>query len=47
MSDSTNNEVDNGAADAVAASAIMVVVILTAIHFIYTGGLSAFIEKIF
>lgn len=46
MSDS-NNEIDNGGADAVAATAIITLVILGAIHFIYTGGLPAFISHVF
>lgn len=47
MSDSTNKEVDNGNADAVAATALITIVILGAIHLIYTGGLSAFFSRIF
>lgn len=46
MSES-NNEIDNGSADAVAATAIITLVILGAIHFIYTGGLPAFLAHIF
>lgn len=33
-------------ADAVAAFAVIVVAILTAIHFVYTGGLPAFLEHV-
>ena len=47
MSDSANKDVDNGTADAVAATTLIVVVILGAIHLIYTGGLSAFISAVF
>lgn len=47
MSDSEHQEQDNGAADAVAASALMTLIILSAIHLIYTGGLSAFFAKVF
>ena len=47
MSDSVNHEVDNGPADAVAATAIITFIVLGAIHFIYTGGLPAFISKFF
>lgn len=47
MSDLTNNEVDNGGADAVAAMSLITLVIVGAIHFIYTGGLPAFIAHVF
>jgi len=47
MSDSANKDVDNGTADAVAATALITIVILCAIHLIYTGGLSAFLSKVF
>ena len=47
MSDSANKDVDNGAADAIAATALITVVILGAIHLIYTGGLSAFLSNFF
>lgn len=52
MSDSANSdleskEVDNGAADAVAATALITLVILGVIHLIYTGGLSAFVARLF
>jgi|GEM_PF-2209662 len=48
MSDSVDTEVDdNGCADAIAAIAITGFVILGSIHFIYTGGLPAFIAYIF
>jgi len=46
MSD-TNNEIDNGSADAFAATAVITFVILGAIHFIYTGGLPAFFAYVF
>ena len=47
MSDSANKQVDNGSADAVAATALIALTILVAIDNIYTGGLLAFIEKVF
>lgn len=47
MSELANQKDDNGTADAVAATALITLVILGAIHFIYTGGLSAFFDKIF
>ena len=46
MSDSTSEDTDNGTADAIAATALITVAILTAIHLIYTGGLSAFIARV-
>lgn len=46
MSDLANKEDDNGTVDAIAATALITVGILGAIHFIYTGGLSAFFDKI-
>lgn len=42
-----DKEVDNGGADAVAATAIIVLAILGTIHFVYTGGLPAFIANSF
>ena len=47
MSDSANKQVDNGLADAIAALALIVLTVLVAIDNIYTGGLLAFIEKVF
>lgn len=48
MSDSVNKEVDdNGCADAIAATAIISLVVLGTIHFVYTGGLPAFLASIF
>ena len=47
MSDSLNKEVDNGCADAIAAYAIVALVVLGTIHFVYTGGLPAFFANIF
>ena len=44
MSDSANKQVDNGLADALA---LIVLTVLVAIDNIYTGGLLAFIEKVF
>jgi len=38
---------DNGCCDAIATVALMSFVVLAVIHFIYTGGLPAFFEKIF
>lgn len=37
---------DNGRADAVATLALMFFVVLGVIHFVHTGGLPAFFEKI-
>jgi hypothetical protein len=47
MSDSVNKDVDNGCADAIAATAIIGLVVLGAIHFVYTGGLPAFLASTF
>ena len=47
MSDSTNSDVDNGTVDAVAATALIVLVILGAIHLICEGGLATFFSKMF
>lgn len=51
MSDNSNeteveNVTDNGGSDAVAAVAMITITILAIIHFVYTGGLPAWISHI-
>ena len=44
MSESTDN---NASSDVIAAVAIITFVLMGAIHFVYTGGLPAFLKLIF
>lgn len=38
---------DNGSADAIAVVVLMLLALLGTIHFVYTGGLPAFIDFLF
>ncbi len=40
-------EVDNGTADASAATVLIVLAVLSVIHGVYTGGLPAFLSTVF